>query len=151
MDRYGGVHSQLICTSSPLGSPTCHQASQQENTYCTKYQKADRASTLLTLWAKPSGGAPPLLLFRSHAVLPMGQAFHPWLYQKRTPPPLNATPPPGHDLGSGKVHCTVFLHSAHPGTGTGTGTGPNPPTIQPEVYLGGDGERLGLPESYMVE
>jgi hypothetical protein len=48
-------------------------------------------------------------------------------------------------------HCTVLLHSAHPGTGTGTGTGPNPPTIQPEVYLGGDGERLGLPGSYMVE
>ncbi len=50
VDRYGGVHSLLICTSSPLGSPTCHQASQQENTYCTKYQKADRASTLVTLW-----------------------------------------------------------------------------------------------------
>jgi hypothetical protein len=49
VDRYGGVHSLLICTSSPLGSPTCHQASQQENTYCTKYQKADRASTLVTL------------------------------------------------------------------------------------------------------
>jgi hypothetical protein len=32
MDRYGGVHSLLICTSSILGS-TCHQASQQENTY----------------------------------------------------------------------------------------------------------------------
>jgi hypothetical protein len=50
VDRYGGVHSQLICTSSPLGFPTCHQASQQENTYCTKYQKADRAITLCTLW-----------------------------------------------------------------------------------------------------
>jgi hypothetical protein len=49
VDRYGGVHSLLICTSSPLGSSTCHQASQQENTYCTKYQKADRASTLVTL------------------------------------------------------------------------------------------------------
>jgi hypothetical protein len=36
-----------------LGIPTCHQASQQENTYCTKYQKADRASTLLTLWFLP--------------------------------------------------------------------------------------------------
>jgi hypothetical protein len=24
MDRYGKVHSQLICTSSTLGSPTCH-------------------------------------------------------------------------------------------------------------------------------
>jgi hypothetical protein len=32
VDRYGGVHSLLICTSSPLGFPTCHQASQQENT-----------------------------------------------------------------------------------------------------------------------
>ncbi len=51
VDRYGGVHSQLVCTSSPLRFPTCHQASQQENTYCTKYQKADRASTLLTLWS----------------------------------------------------------------------------------------------------
>jgi hypothetical protein len=49
VDRYDGVHSQLICTSRTLGSPTCHQASQQENTYCTKYQKADRASTLVTL------------------------------------------------------------------------------------------------------
>jgi hypothetical protein len=47
---YGGVHSLLICSISPLGFPTCHQASQQENTYCTKYQKADRASTLVTLW-----------------------------------------------------------------------------------------------------
>ncbi len=33
VDRYDGVHSLLICTSSTLGSPTCHQASQQENTY----------------------------------------------------------------------------------------------------------------------
>jgi hypothetical protein len=33
VDRYGGVHSQLICTSIKLVSPTCHQASQQENTY----------------------------------------------------------------------------------------------------------------------
>jgi hypothetical protein len=33
VDRYGEVHSLLICTSSPLGFPTCHQASQQENTY----------------------------------------------------------------------------------------------------------------------
>jgi hypothetical protein len=24
MDRYGGVHSQLICTSITLGSSTCH-------------------------------------------------------------------------------------------------------------------------------
>ncbi len=24
VDRYGGVHSQLICTSSTLRSPTCH-------------------------------------------------------------------------------------------------------------------------------
>ncbi len=50
VDRYGGVHSQLLCTSRTLGSPTCHQASQQENTYWTKYQKADRANTLVTLW-----------------------------------------------------------------------------------------------------
>jgi hypothetical protein len=32
VDRYGGAHSLLICTSSPLVFPTCHQASQQENT-----------------------------------------------------------------------------------------------------------------------
>ncbi len=50
VDRYDGVHSQLICSSSPLGFPTCHQACQQENTYWTKCQKADRASTLVTLW-----------------------------------------------------------------------------------------------------
>ncbi len=53
VDRYDGVHSLLICTSITLGSSTCHQASQQENTYCTKYQKADRASTLVTLWCVP--------------------------------------------------------------------------------------------------
>jgi hypothetical protein len=53
VDRYGGVHSLLVCTSSILGSPTCHQASKQENTYRTKYQKADRAITLCTLWKKP--------------------------------------------------------------------------------------------------
>ncbi len=50
VDRYGGVHSLLICTSTTLWSPTCHQASQQENTYWAKYQKVDRASTLVTLW-----------------------------------------------------------------------------------------------------
>ncbi len=50
VDRYGGVHSLLICTSSTLGSHPCHRASQQDNTYWTKYQKADRASTLGTLW-----------------------------------------------------------------------------------------------------
>jgi hypothetical protein len=33
VDRYGGVHSWPICTSSTLGFPTCHQASQQDNTY----------------------------------------------------------------------------------------------------------------------
>jgi hypothetical protein len=33
VDRYGGVHSLLLCTSSPLGSSTCHQASQQGKTY----------------------------------------------------------------------------------------------------------------------
>jgi hypothetical protein len=32
VDRYDGVHSLLICTSITLSSPTCHQASQQENT-----------------------------------------------------------------------------------------------------------------------
>jgi hypothetical protein len=53
LDRYGGVHSQLICTSITLGSSTCHQASQQGNTYWAKYQKADRASTLVTLWNGP--------------------------------------------------------------------------------------------------
>ncbi len=46
VNRYGGVHSLLICTSSPLGFPTCHWAGQKDNTYCAKYQKADRASTL---------------------------------------------------------------------------------------------------------
>ncbi len=59
VDRYGGVHSLLICTSSPLGFATCHRASQQKNMYCTystKYQKADRASTLVTLWVWPSPG-----------------------------------------------------------------------------------------------
>jgi hypothetical protein len=45
-DRSGGLHSLLVCTSITLESPTCHKASQQENTYCAKYQKADRASTL---------------------------------------------------------------------------------------------------------
>jgi hypothetical protein len=33
VDRYGGVYSLLICTSSPLVFPTCHQARQQDNTY----------------------------------------------------------------------------------------------------------------------
>jgi hypothetical protein len=33
VERYAGVHSLLICTSSTLGSSTCHQASQQDNTY----------------------------------------------------------------------------------------------------------------------
>ncbi len=59
VDRYGGVHSLLICTSSILGSPTCHRASQQENTYSTKYQKADRASTLVTLWVHPIAALAP--------------------------------------------------------------------------------------------
>jgi hypothetical protein len=58
VDRYGGVHSLLHCTSITLMSPTCHQASQQENTYRTKYQKADRASTLITLWFPSPGGKP---------------------------------------------------------------------------------------------
>jgi hypothetical protein len=39
VNRYDGVHSLLICTSSILGSPTCHQASQQDNTYWAKYPK----------------------------------------------------------------------------------------------------------------
>ncbi len=42
VNRYGGVHSLLICTSSLLGFPTCHWASQQDNTSWAKYQKADR-------------------------------------------------------------------------------------------------------------
>jgi hypothetical protein len=50
VDRYAGVHSLLQCTSWTLGFPTCPQASQQDYTYWTKYQKADRASTLCTLW-----------------------------------------------------------------------------------------------------
>ncbi len=50
MDRYGGVHSLLHYTSWTLGSSTCHQASQQVNTYWARYQKAYRASTLCTLW-----------------------------------------------------------------------------------------------------
>jgi hypothetical protein len=33
VNRYGGVHPLLICTSSQLGFPTCHRASQQDNTY----------------------------------------------------------------------------------------------------------------------
>jgi hypothetical protein len=33
VDRYGRVRSQLISTSMTLGSSTCHQASQQGNTY----------------------------------------------------------------------------------------------------------------------
>jgi hypothetical protein len=53
VDWYGGVHSLLICISGILGSPTCHQASQRDNTYWAKYQKANRASTLCTLWFPP--------------------------------------------------------------------------------------------------
>ncbi len=49
VDRYGRVHSLLICTSSTLGSSACHQASKQKNTYRAKYKKADRASTLRTM------------------------------------------------------------------------------------------------------
>ncbi len=30
VDRYDGVHSLLICTSSPLGFPTCHQRRYSE-------------------------------------------------------------------------------------------------------------------------
>jgi hypothetical protein len=33
VDRSDGVNSLLICTSSSLGFPTCHRASQQDNTY----------------------------------------------------------------------------------------------------------------------
>ncbi len=50
VDRHGGIHSLLRWPSRILWSLTCHQASQQENTYWAKYQKADRASTLCTLW-----------------------------------------------------------------------------------------------------
>ncbi len=32
VDKYGGVHSLLICTSRTLGFPTCHQANKQDNT-----------------------------------------------------------------------------------------------------------------------
>jgi hypothetical protein len=61
VDRYGRVHSLLICTSITLVSPTCHQASQQENTYWTKYQKADRARTLVTLWIQRGVSVHPTL------------------------------------------------------------------------------------------
>ncbi len=40
VERYGGVHSLLLCTSITLGSSTCQQPSQQGNTYWAKYQKA---------------------------------------------------------------------------------------------------------------
>jgi hypothetical protein len=33
VERNDGVHSLLICTSSPLGFPVCHRASQLDNTY----------------------------------------------------------------------------------------------------------------------
>jgi hypothetical protein len=69
VDRYGGVHSPLICTSSILGSPTCHRASQQENTYSTKYQKADRASTLVTLCMYVTVNK-PVLSYLSLCLLP---------------------------------------------------------------------------------
>ncbi len=46
MDRSNGVDSQLLCTSSTPESPTYHEASQEENNYWAKYQKAERASTL---------------------------------------------------------------------------------------------------------
>ncbi len=68
VDRYGRVRSQLICTSRTLGSPTCHWASQQGNTYWAKYQKAYRASTLCTLcpyWQSNQLGCtvPPLYMY----------------------------------------------------------------------------------------
>ncbi len=48
--EYGGELSLLICTAVYWGLlPATGGASQQENTYSTKYQKADRASTLVTL------------------------------------------------------------------------------------------------------
>jgi hypothetical protein len=50
VDRYPGVHSLLQWPSRTLGSSTYHKASQQGNTYWAKYQKADRAVTLCTLW-----------------------------------------------------------------------------------------------------
>ncbi len=49
MDSYGGVHSLLLCSSIALGSSTCHQASQQGNTYWTKYQKNGECQS--TLWS----------------------------------------------------------------------------------------------------
>ncbi len=52
VDRSDGVHSLLICTSGTLGSPALHQASQQDYTFWAKYKKADRASTLCTLWSR---------------------------------------------------------------------------------------------------
>ncbi len=51
LDRSDRVQSLLVCTNSTVESSTCHKASQQESTYWAKYQKADRASTLCTLWA----------------------------------------------------------------------------------------------------
>jgi hypothetical protein len=84
VDRYAGVHPLLRWPSSPLGSPTCHQASQQEITYSTKYQKADRASTLGTLCAPP-----PQLEYTSHhscAALSTGRRYGTSL---QLPPPLN--------------------------------------------------------------
>jgi hypothetical protein len=69
VDRYGGVHSLLICTIGILGSPTCHRASQQENTYSTIYQKADRASTLVILTPAPQLlGAVQCTLYTVHCV-----------------------------------------------------------------------------------
>jgi hypothetical protein len=48
-----GMVEYIPCYAA-LGSPTYHYASQQENTYWAKYQKADRASTLFTLWVRPA-------------------------------------------------------------------------------------------------
>ncbi len=68
VNRYGRVHSLLHCTSITLVSPACHQASQQENTYWTKYQKADWASTLVTLCLPRRVRRPDLAGFISQSV-----------------------------------------------------------------------------------
>jgi hypothetical protein len=57
--------------------------------------------------AKPRGGVLP------SPVLLMQQALNIWLYQHVLPPPLEASPPPSHHLGSSrteKVHSTELMH-----------------------------------------
>jgi hypothetical protein len=55
VDRYGGVHSLLICISSILGSPTCHRASQQENTYSIQQNTKKRTGPALWLLCECDG------------------------------------------------------------------------------------------------